>query len=89
MSERKYVRCKFRQGDTRTYTYHWDGEPLSQGDVVKIADRHGLGMQKVFVDAITDEAPPFDTKPILEIHCEEPVGLDLGDDDDFLSSRAA
>jgi hypothetical protein len=68
---RKYVRCKFKEGDARSYTYHWDGEDdFAPGDVVKITDRDGLGMQKVFVVDATDEKPPFPTKPILHRHVE-------------------
>ena len=80
---RKYVRCKFREGDARSYTYHWDGEDLAPGDIVKIADRDGLGMQKVFVDEIMDEKPSFPTKPILHRHVDESTELDLGDDTDL------
>lgn len=29
MSNRQFVACKFRPGDRRSYTYHWDGEPLT------------------------------------------------------------
>ena len=64
-TERQYVAVKFRPGDRRTYTYHNDGDPVAAGDEVKIADRHGNGWSRVTVESVSDEKPPFDTKPIL------------------------
>ena len=61
----QYVDVKFRVEDTRTYTYAWDGEPLNEGDAVRVEDRSGEGWKKVFVVSTTDEAPPFQCKPIL------------------------
>lgn len=62
----QYVQCKFRESDTRAYTYEWDGEPLQLGDVVKVADnRDPTAWKRVWVVSSTDEAPPFDCKPIL------------------------
>lgn len=63
---RQYVACKFRPDDRRSYTYHFDGEPLAAGDEVKIAGRGDEGWQRVYVVAVSDEQPPFDTKPIIE-----------------------
>lgn len=62
---RQYVAVKFRPTDTRTYTYHNDGDPVSPGDEVKIKDRRGDGWSRVTVAEITDEKPPFETKPII------------------------
>lgn len=63
---RQYVACRFRPNDRRLYTYHWDGdEPLITGDFVKVEDWRGDGWKRVEVMAITDEAPDFETKPIL------------------------
>lgn len=62
---RQYIACKFRPEDSRSYTYEWDGEPLNIGDIVKVADRSGDGWKRVHVWSISDEAPPFDCKPIL------------------------
>ncbi len=70
----KFVACKFRPEDTRTYTYEWDGESLAPGDVVKVADRSGDGWKRVWVDSISDKAPPFECKPILGKVEPEPEG---------------
>jgi hypothetical protein len=67
----QFVAVKFRVEDSRTYTYAWDGEPLHDGDVVRVEDRSGDGWKKVFVVSTTDEAPPFQCKPILGRHVEE------------------
>lgn len=61
----QYVACKFRETDTRTYTYHWDGEPLTPGDFVKVPDRDGDGWKRVEVVSIGERAPHFPTKPII------------------------
>ena len=90
---RQFILCKFRESDTRAYTYHNDAEPVAPGDVVRVADRSGDGWKKVFVAGVTDEVPRFETKPILGLHVEEPPQLiDLDDADDrdleaFLSSK--
>lgn len=62
---RQYVACKFRPTDTRTYTYHWDGEPLIVGENVKVADARSDGWKHVYVVEVSDVPPPFATKPIL------------------------
>lgn len=87
----QYVQCKFRREDTRSYTYHYEGEDeLSIDDEVKVADKSGDGWKRVYVVAIGDEKPPFPTKPILEKiepePAEEPTpvatpGLDLDEDE--------
>jgi hypothetical protein len=61
----QYVACKFRDYDTRTYTYHWDGEPFAAGDIVRIEDRDGDGWKRVTVVSVSDQKPAFSTKPIL------------------------
>lgn len=61
----QYVACKFRQSDTRTYTYSNDGDPVAVGDMVKVADNRSDGWKRVEVVEITDKAPPFACKPIL------------------------
>lgn len=83
----QFIACKFREEDSRSYTYRNDGAPISVGDIVVIPDRRGDGLQKLFVVGIVDEAPPFECKPILGL--DVATELDLGDDDDFLASRAA
>lgn len=62
---RQFVACIFREGDTRTYTYHWDGEPLAKGAEVKVARRKGEGWNRVIVQSVSPIAPPYETKPIL------------------------
>ncbi len=72
MSNRQYIRCTFREGDARAYTYHNDGEPVQVGDVVRVLDRSGDGWKKVFV--IDAEKPTaFETKAILGKHVDEPA----------------
>ncbi|WP_375249507.1 hypothetical protein [Sphingomonas sp.] len=65
ISSRQYVAVKFRIADSRTHTYVWDGEPLAEGDQVKVADARSDGWKRVYVVSISDEAPPFECKPIL------------------------
>lgn len=78
----QYVACKYREADKRSYTFHNDGEPVAVGDQVKIAGRGDDGWQRVFVAAVSDEKPAFDTKPILgKVEPEQPDLLGDGDDD--------
>lgn len=73
----QYVACKFRPEDKRSYTYFNDGEPVAVGDEVKIGGRTEEGWQRVHVVAVSDEKPPFETKPILgKIEPDAPA-LDL------------
>lgn len=66
---RQYAACKFRSTDTRTFTYHYDGEePLNPGDFVKVPDRSGEGWKRVEVVSIGDEAPSFPTKGIIGLY---------------------
>lgn len=67
----QYVACKFRIEDTRTYTYANEGDPVTDGDVVRVPDRSGDGWKKVYVVSTTDAAPAFECKPILGLHVEE------------------
>ncbi|ALC12518.1 hypothetical protein [Sphingopyxis sp. 113P3] len=67
----QFVACKFRPDDQRSYTYVWDGEPLNVGDVVKVPDRSGDGWKRVHVASISNDAPPFECKPILGLAPEE------------------
>jgi len=60
---RQYVSVKFREQDQRTYTYHNDGEPLAPGDTGKVDDPRG-GWKRVYVVAVSDQAPTFATKPV-------------------------
>ncbi len=60
--KRQYVAIKFKPGDSRTYTYHNDGDPVKPGDKVVVTTNRGKNT--VIVDSVTDEAPRFLTKPI-------------------------
>lgn len=83
----QFVACKFRISDTRTYTYMWNGEPLAEGDQVRVAGRSGEGWQRVYVVSTSDEAPPYACKPILGRHVEEaeatPIEAAAARSDDF------
>lgn len=70
---RQYVACKFRVSDTRTFTYHWDGEPFEEGATVRVPDpRSGDGWKKVYVvDPNAAKPTEFDTKAIIGRHVEE------------------
>lgn len=61
----QYVAVKFKPEDTRTYTYTWDGDALFPGDRVKVPDNRSDGWKRVTVVSVSDEAPPFNCKPIL------------------------
>jgi hypothetical protein len=65
MSALQFVAVKFRPGDSRTYTYQWDGEPLAPGDEVKVPDNQSDGWKRVTVVSVSDQAPPFACKWIL------------------------
>lgn len=79
MNSRQFVACKFRDTDTRAYTYHWDGEPLVAGDVVRVEDRSGDGWKRVIVASVSGMAPPFPTKPILGRHVDDADGAAMAD----------
>jgi len=68
---RRYYACKFRAEDSRSYTYHYDGPAFEKGNCVRVEDRGGDGWKKVVVVGVSDQAPPFATKPILCRHVEE------------------
>lgn len=70
---RQFIACKFRPEDTRTYTYHHDGEPVSIGDMVKVPDNRSDGWKRVEVVSITDEMPKFPTKAILGLVEDRPT----------------
>jgi hypothetical protein len=64
VSARQFIACVFKSGG-RSYTYHNDGEPVAEGDQVKVTPRDGDGFQVVTVVAVVDQAPSFPTKGIL------------------------
>lgn len=64
MMSRQYVAIRFGGRSQRTYTYHNDGPPVAPGDQVRVDGRDGW--QWVEVVSVSDEAPEFETKPILQ-----------------------
>ena len=61
----QYVAVKFSPVDSRSYTYHNDGEPLAVGDMAKVPARGDpSAWRRAKVEAIVDK-PDFDTKAIL------------------------
>lgn len=62
---RQYVAVKFRKGDSRSYTYHNDGNPVRIGDEVKVPDRELDSWKRVEVVDLPAEKPQFETKAIL------------------------
>lgn len=74
----KYVAVKFKDTDSRTYTYTWDGDELFPGDRVKVPDnRDPTAWKRVTVVSVTDKAPPFACKPILGRVEDVPVERDV------------
>ncbi len=66
---RQYVAVELKPGG-RAYTYHHDGAPLMEGNVVKVRvgkpNRQGYAReQKAKVVALVAEKPPFATKPVI------------------------
>lgn len=59
---RQFVAVQFG-GKGRSYTYHHDGEPLELGEKVRVETRHSEQIAEI--TGLSDEAPPFETKPIL------------------------
>lgn len=67
-AHRRYIAVKFREGDRKTYTYHWDGtQTFPIGSTVKVPDRSGDGWNRVIVDGEVGK-PPYATKAILGPH---------------------
>jgi hypothetical protein len=62
---RQFVAVKFRSGDKRAWTYHWDGAPLACGELVRVPDRSGDGWQRATVHEIGAQPPAFITKAVL------------------------
>jgi hypothetical protein len=89
MSNRQYVACTFRPGDVRSYTYHFDGEPLVVGDrCVVSSDR---GQQVVTVVKLVADPPSFVTKAIAgkkRVPADAPVDGDDRDLEAHLGDRA-
>lgn len=66
---RRYVAAKFRETDTRTWTYHYDGdEPIIAGQTIRVQSRDpGGGWVPVIVKSISSLDPGFSTKPVMEV----------------------
>jgi hypothetical protein len=66
---RQYATCTFRKGDSRSYTYHNDGDPVAIGDEVKVEDPRSTDgiWKRVYVVGVDHPKPSFPTKPILGI----------------------
>ena len=65
MSNRQFIACVFRPGDTRSYTYHNDGDPVAVGDKVLVESPRDEGKMTIEVVKIVPEKPSFPTKPII------------------------
>jgi len=62
----RYIAVRFREGDKRTYTYHYEGaETFAPGDEVQVPDRAGDGWQRVIVASVDEPKPRFATKGII------------------------
>lgn len=68
---RQFVKCQFNPWDQRSYTYINDGDPVALGDKVRVETKRGETVVEVV--GVTDEAPPFECKPILGKHEPEPI----------------
>lgn len=77
---RQYVVATFNPWDTRSYTYHHDGEPVAVGNKVFVTTAKG----QVIVDviAVHHDKPHFPTKPI-DGRAESPIEDDPGDPETF------
>jgi hypothetical protein len=63
ITRRQFVSVQFHPSDRKTYTYHNDGEPVTEGDQVVVnTDR---GPAEVEVISVFADEPPFATKPIV------------------------
>lgn len=68
----QFCKCKFRDSDSRSFTYANDGAPVAPGDLVKVPDaRDPSAWKKVRVVEVGDKAPPFACKPILGLAEDE------------------
>lgn len=69
----QHVECKF-PNSPKSYCYHWEGEPLAIGDKVDVfTERGDLTVEVV---GIRDEAPEFQTKPIVRVISRGGVRVD-------------
>ena len=68
---RQFVEVKFKPWQSRSYTYHNDGEPVNVGSQVRVDSRDGWVALEVL--SVTDVVPPYETKPILGLHADKPL----------------
>ena len=61
--KRPFVSTQFNPWDRKSYTYHWDGEPLGIGDKVAVDTKDGTAT--VTVVSLLLDPPSFPTKPII------------------------
>lgn len=62
---RQYIAIKFKP-DGRPYTYHWDGpDPIKVGDRVEVVSFVSKTAVAVEVVGVSEEAPKFQTKPVV------------------------
>jgi hypothetical protein len=59
----QFVSVQFQAWDRRSYTYHWEGEPLAIGDKVVVETK--AGQVEVEVVTIRLDTPDFPTKPVI------------------------
>lgn len=70
-----YIAVRFNPNQSRTYTYHYDGEDeLAPGDLVRVPAPDGDGWKAVEVASVGGEEPPFPTKAIICRHIPEDEG---------------
>jgi len=88
----KFVLCKFRKEDTRSYTYLLDGHDVAIGDEVKVPDNRSDGWKRVHVAGFTDDEPAFACKAVLGLapprEDDAPTEIEARDDDDLSSPVA-
>ena len=60
---RQYLACVFKPDASARYSYHNDHDPVEVGDRVIVSGK--FGPATVIVLEILEEAPPFETKPIV------------------------
>lgn len=76
----QFIKCRFREGDARLYTYQNPGEPVAVGDFVKVPDKSGDGWKRVEVAEIdVPEPTQFACKDILG-KIEPEAAAEAGDD---------
>jgi hypothetical protein len=80
---RQYVGCKFRIADHRVFSYHNDGPPLAEGDIIRVPDRSSEGWKKVYVVTVGHDEPAYPTKGVIGLHVDEAPPLEP----DLLTAR--